>query len=606
MMDPRVILAQAAKTGDYSHAEHTFRSILSKNPRDLDTAQWLGVVLRLQGKTLDALALHEKVASARPQSVPAQVEYGLSLHQAGRVDSAVTAYQSALALQPQNPIALMHLGRAHLDLFNPGEAIRVFKEALKVQPANFEVMALLAQAYLSRGLPVEAVKLFRQLLGVRPGNARLMCSLAAALRLVGEDDEALGLLEKAAGIDPSLSGAIAGQVQLLESRKEYGRADALLDAALHRGLRSADIVEAFARQAKRTGRQDEAIAMLQPLVASDKVPPYVRSMLSIAMGELLESQKNYPAAFAAYRAGNELFPRTFSNEQLHGTIEKMLTMYSADKLRTYARSGSTSELPFYIVGMPRSGTSLVEQILASHPNVHGAGELNHIATMQLTAQRRFGLKEKHPLNAGEFTAKILDELAAEEIATLRGMASEAGFDKRGTELTRVTDKMPGNYHALGFISRLFPKTRVIYCRRHPMDNCLSCYTTSLSPLHSYANDPVNVAETYKQHLRLMAHWRAINVLPILEVRYESLVADPEPIVRQMLEFAGLSWDDACMRHHETQRVVHTASMDQARKPIYKSSVARWKRFEEFLGPMRQALGTVVDDWEAEMTAASGV
>lgn len=603
MPDLRAIVQEAVRTRQFGPAEQTFLRIIRSDPANAEAWQWLGVCLRMQGRAPEAVQANQKAVQMRPRSVPALVELGLSLHQNHRIEDAMSAYQQALSIQPDNPVAMMHLGRAHLDQFNPTEAIRLLKESLKKQPANIDGQSLLAQAFLARGLPKESVKILRGVLQARPNNAPLMCMMAAALRLAGEDDEALSLLEQAGSIQPGLSGPIAGQAQILESRREYAKADALVAAAVRRGMRTPDIAEAFARQAKRTERQQEAIDFIHQTLesAGTSLQPYTRSMLLMNLGDLLETQKRFSEAFAAYKASNDLYPQTFTAEGHNSTINQLLEAYSADRFATLARSTCDSELPVYIVGMPRSGTSLVEQILASHPSVFGAGELNDLATMQLTAHRRFGFADRHPQNAGDFTTEILNQLANEELENLRGRADQTEGTSRTSPLLRVTDKMPGNYYNIGFAARLFPRTRVIYCRRHPMDNCLSCYTTALSPLHSYSNNLLNLAVAYRTHLRVMEHWKTLAPVPIMEVRYESLVENPEPIVRAMLEFLDLPWDGACMRHHETRRVVHTASMDQARKPIYRSSVARWKHYESELQPLREALGEVVDQWEAEQS-----
>jgi hypothetical protein len=238
--------------------------------------------------------------------------------------------------------------------------------------------------------------------------------------------------------------------------------------------------------------------------------------------------------------------------------------------------------------MPRSGTTLVEQILASHPEGAGAGELPDVIGMATGLPRVLGVPEAYPECVADLDRAALDRLAEGYLKRVQGRFPDA---------RRVVDKMPQNFLHLGLIALLFPKARVVHCVRDPLDTCLSCYTTAFAVPHDYARDLGHLGRYYRAYARLMQHWRRVFEAldrPLLELPYEDVVADLEGRTRTLLAFVGLPWDERCLRFHETRRDVGTASYDQVRRPIYNTSIGRWKRFERHLGPLKAALGQSTD------------
>ena len=240
-----------------------------------------------------------------------------------------------------------------------------------------------------------------------------------------------------------------------------------------------------------------------------------------------------------------------------------------------------TDLPVFIIGMPRSGTSLVEQILSCHPQVHAAGELRNL--MHLGNDLGLGFQKPGP----EVCDSSLDRarLTAASVSYLQSLRALAG------DATRVTDKMPYNFERLGLIALLFPKARVIHCHRHPLDSCLSCYFLNFYRGNFQTCDLRHMGLYYRQYQRLMEHWRDVLDLAMLEVSYEAHVEDPEKTCREILAFLDLDWDPACLQFHKSERYVRTASRDQVNKPIYRTSVGRWKNYETHIGPLKEALGS---------------
>jgi hypothetical protein len=261
-------------------------------------------------------------------------------------------------------------------------------------------------------------------------------------------------------------------------------------------------------------------------------------------------------------------------------MDALMNIYSPEFMARMPRASIRSERPVFIVGMVRSGTSLVEQILASHPAVYGAGELPDIIQTVLSLHTVLGTEQHYPQCLSKLTQEKTDWLAQQYLGHLASLSPDAA---------RVIDKMPGNFMHLGFIELLFPGARIIHCMRDPLDTCLSAYFQDFSRTHQYSYDLSNLGAFYREYLRVMQHWREVLKLPMLEVRYEELVANQEAVTRRMVEFCGLEWDERCMQFHKAKRYVATASYDQVRQPLYNKSAGRWKHYERFLEPLRKGL-----------------
>jgi hypothetical protein len=284
--------------------------------------------------------------------------------------------------------------------------------------------------------------------------------------------------------------------------------------------------------------------------------------------------------------GNLSVPDQYNHNRFVQSTSSTIEAYTTEFFARTNLIGSESQRPIFIIGMPRSGTTLVEQILSSHPLVYGGGELetiNHIVFNELLKD----VKRDDQLPSYSKQLERLDQHGAERLCDLYlAHISELAGDE-----PRVTDKMPGNFFHLGLIALLFPQARIIHCRRQPFDLCLSCYFQNFVGPHYYAWNLENLGRYYQQYMRLMDHWRATLPIALLEVDYEEIVDDQEGVSRRLIDHCGLPWDEGCLDFHQNQRRVETASKWQVRQPIYRRSVDRWKNYEQFLGPLKQGL-----DW----------
>jgi hypothetical protein len=291
---------------------------------------------------------------------------------------------------------------------------------------------------------------------------------------------------------------------------------------------------------------------------------------------------DHEQAFRAYQLANALAKRWtlhagqgFQPAQWHQYVERIADTFDDKRLAEGRRKGRDEDVAILIVGMPRSGTTLVEQILSSHPRLHGAGELTWLSEIAQS------LPAAYPEGATRIDADTAKSLGGYYLDRLREFAGDA---------VRITDKAPVNFLHLGLMALLLPNTRVIHCRRNPLDTCLSCYFTNFTHGHSFTNDFSDLATYYRGYRRLMDHWQEVRPLDLIEVDYESLVADQEGVSRRLVEFCGLDWDPRCLRFHENGRPVATASKLQVREKLFSSSVGRWRVYQRFLTPLIEALG----------------
>jgi len=300
------------------------------------------------------------------------------------------------------------------------------------------------------------------------------------------------------------------------------------------------------------------------------------------IGKSHEALGEYDNAFDAYQQGNSSVSSSFDGDAYIKAIDSVIEAFSVQAMSTLPRSRFASQRPIFIIGMPRSGTTLVEKILDAHPQVHGGGELGGISRLVASMSAMIDSQSPYPQFIVEMTVQDADRLAKAYLDDLSKI-------KRGTD--RVVDKSLGNFKHLGLISILFPEASVIHCMRDPLDTCFSCFASQLSPAeHGYALDIEHLGIVYRQYERLMQHWSRLPNLQVMTVRYEDLLADQEAVTRAIVEHCKLKWDDACLRFYDSKRTATTLSYDQVRRPIYTSSMGRAQRFESFLEPLKLALG----------------
>ena len=328
-------------------------------------------------------------------------------------------------------------------------------------------------------------------------------------------------------------------------------------------------------------RKPKALSLVLRLLDSPEVAPAEKPPLHFTAAKLLDEAGRYEEAFGHAHAANEATRRPYDPRTFRRQVDQRIAYHRPSTLHSLPRATHGSRRPVFIVGMPRSGTSLVEQILASHPAVFGAGELATLSRIANNAARGAWTEgESYPGYLDSISVRQCNRMAEQYLATVSGLNGSA---------TYVTDKMPHNFLYVGLILLLFPDCHIIHCTRDPLDTCLSCYMTYFANGHEYSHDLGHLGEFYADYQRLMTHWtQGVNV-PLIEVRYEDVVDDLEGQARRLLELLDLPWDERCLRFYETSRPVPTASNEQVRTQIYRSSVGRWRHYEKHLGPLIEAI-----------------
>ncbi len=567
----------AHQGGDLVTAERIYQQVLAQQPKHGQALYLLGAMYAQHGDPNTAIQLLTKVLKVAPKNVAAQDVMGVALRRDGQLEKAADCHRRASQLNPKAPAPLNNLGVVLQELGDLAGASDAYQRALAIQPDNLLAQSNLATIRARLGDKDGAEACLKRILELTPEQIAPRYNLASLWIGVGRFEEAAEIYRQLLAEHPDEMDALAGLADVLQRQGQKEAAYELLapmltpqdGAPVH-----PRVAATFADLAPKVKQEAKAVTLLSGLLAGN-LPDGDAVQLGFSLGRLQDKLGQYDDAFRHYHDANRRVARSmpFAPEVHDQQLQTLLRNFASfDGLQT---ADNDSEVPLFIVGMPRSGTSLVEQILSAHPHLHGAGELNLISSLAAT------LPGPYPDGAKRLKRPALSKAANEYIGFLTGQGGDA---------LRVTDKLPHNFFYLGLIALLFPRARVIHCLRDPVDTCLSCYFQMFSGTHDYCYDLAHLGGYYRQYEQIMAHWKAVLPLPILEVQYEQLVADPEPLSREMIEFVGLEWDDACLRPHENKRQVTTASFDQVRQPIYQKSAGRWRHYERHLGPLLKALG----------------
>lgn len=473
-----------------------------------------------------------------------EIEAGDALSNRGQLLEAVDRFNHAVRLAPHEAQYHYKLAVTAWKAEQFGHVERHLREAARLEPQNAAAQEGLALWFFRENQLDRALQHINAALTLRPDSIQFAVTLADILRSSQREQAAWKVLA------PLISAGICG------SR----------------------LARIFALLAPKVGQEQRAIAYIQQaLQVPGLVQPGDIPRLHFAAAHLLDQMGSYDDAFEQARLGNELSMREFDRSGYSQSVSARIDYYTRSRLKALPRATHGNRRPVLIVGMPRSGTSLVEQILASHPAVFGGGELSKLVDIALSALNApWSQGLPFPVCSDHLSLKTVDDLAADYLSTIQSLNARA---------TYVTDKMPKNFLLLGMVELLLPDIHVIHCMRDARDTCLSCYFTDFGTRHDFTFNLGDLASVYRDYRRVMAHWKNVLTLPILDVRYEDLVADQEGQTRRMLNFLALPWDDRCLAFHQNKRMVATASRDQVRRPLYASSVGRWKHYEKHIGEL---------------------
>jgi tetratricopeptide (TPR) repeat protein len=561
-----------------AQAEACFREALRLNPDYPEAHNDLGVALQAQGRLEQARASYRRALELKPDYPEAHNNLGLTWTQSNPA-LAASHFRQALALRPGHAAAHNNLAGVLLAQGQPEEAIEHYRRALELKPDYAEAYNNLGNVMRERFRYSDAEQCYRNALQNRPDFAEAFCGLAVTLQDNGRYDEAMTNYQQAVELKSNYADALSGMAVLMEREGKIAEAQDILDRLTKDKVQNINVALAYAALSSHTDCQAEAAELLERLMKTEEAIPRHREM-HFALGTLYDELGDYDKAFMHYARGNSLIVTGFDTNECRGRFDALIAAFAADEQARRPRASNNSHLPIFIVGMPRSGTSLVEQILASHPLVFGAGELGHMHQAIASLPKVMGTDTLYPECLKGITRAHLDQIAEPYLIRLAEFSPQA---------QRVTDKMPYNFMHLGLIELLFPGARVIHCMRDPLDTCLSIHFQQFNANHAFARNLTDLGTFYNQYRRLMKHWKSMLSIPVMDVVYEELVDNQEEISRAMISFCGLSWDDRCLQFHQSSRITKTASYNQVRRPMYRKSIARWRHYAQHLSPLRKAL-----------------
>ncbi len=540
---------RAHRAGDLASAERFYKRANKTAPQDFNALHLLGVLNAQRRQFANAERYLAKAVAISP-SPEALNNHGSVLTELGREPEAIQRLQQAIHAKSDYPEAHFNLGNVLRRADQMDRAILSYRQALSLRPAYAEALQNLSDALREAGRQQEAIDVLRQAIALRPNSAILQNNLGVALRDIGELDEA---------------------------RKAFDRAIALDGRFVHpywHRVRLGTIAGG-----------DPIISAMENLKATRGQSPEDRTVLHFALGKAYDDAGDCDKAFANLTEANRTARGlvTFDEDADVEAFQRVEEKFTAGFVGAREGGGNPSGLPIFVVGFPRSGTTLIEQILAAHPAVHGAGEVSILPDI-VTSDEGALQSDASP----EADAEYLHGLGTLYLEKLARLAPDA---------VHITDKNPDNGGVLGFVHLMLPKAKVIHVSRDPLDTCLSCFSQRFAGDSSpFSYDLGELGRRFRRYERIMKHWQ--QVLPagtILQVRYEELVADFEPQIRRMLDFCGLAWDERCLSFHQATRAVRTASVAQVRQALYSSSIGRWRRYEKHLAPLIEALGPEVGD-----------
>src|SRR6185437_12591270 len=569
--------------GDFEQALKHFRRAAELNPHLSFVHTNLGQLLLERGELAEALNHCREAVRLEPQSTAAQNNLGNVLRRMGRLTEAKSCYIEALRLDPNLAMAHNNLGEILLAEGKSDEAERWISQAVQLDPqsarshSNLATLAferrdfvaaeshvvaarrldprqpdarlILARLRFDQGRIEDAGKEYRALLAERPDDPSLKCRLGEVFLELNQREEALACFRNALRVNPRCAPALGQLATHLRDKVPAEEFDAL-----------------------------------RRLLADPNLTEHERATLLFGLAQVCDARGQYEEAAQHLMQANDLEGtvrqqrgKNYSSDSHVAFVDRMIRVFTPEFFERVRGFGLDTERPVFIVGLPRSGTTLLEQVLGSHSRVYGAGEL------------RFARDNFEALGGGENAhseSRAFDVLQVIDARTVQGLA-KAHLDclnALNNTADRIIDKMPDNYLYLGLLTALFPRARFLHCRRDLRDVAVSCWITHFREI-PWANNPDQIASRFAQYCRLSEHWRTVLPVPMLEINYEDTVEDLEGVARRALDFLGLEWEPACLDFHRSQRAVRTASLSQVRQPIYRRSVARWRHYEKSLQPL---------------------
>lgn len=529
---------------NYLPAEQCLLQAVQSNPDSAEAWGHLGILQSMKGDYHRALSSYKKSLSISPRNIQTLNNMGNLYRELGNYDAAEDCYRQSLQLDRKNFITINNIANIYLTKCQYEIAEKYYKEAIKLNKNYFDAHYNLGATYQSRGDHKSALKYYRLAQRIQPDNYSPRVAIANSYEKQGEYDKALSQLEP----------------------------------LIKKNIISPDIADVYSKVCIKNKNYDDAEEVIKKCL-SGNISPIHEQALRFNLGDIYDKKELYDEAFEQYRLANNMRPYKYSKEACEKAFQAII-----DTFRETGKETSTSEnksnQPLFILGMPRSGTTLVEQILTSHSNVSGAGELPLIGEIAESKLSNNTQLQPYPINVKSISREVLNACADYYLKQTQKLAGNS---------IHITDKMPHNFLYIGIIRMLFPNAKIIHCLRNPLDVCLSIYFHNFNQNHPYSDKLENLGHYYNQYRRLMEFWDSIYPGLTLDMQYEDLLSDPKSHIENMLSHVNLDWEDNCLEFHKNKRVVSTPSYAQVTQPIYTSSLARWKHYANHIENLKNAI-----------------
>ncbi|MGX8012628.1 tetratricopeptide repeat-containing sulfotransferase family protein [Mesorhizobium sp. ORM8.1] len=538
--------------------------------------------LHQAGRRQEAEALYRQVLAQQANHAAALHFLGLLLHQTGRSEEGLDLIEQSVALQPRNADFLNNTGTVMRDLGRIAAAVDFFRGAVDMKPDQLAARDNLGSSLKQLGQFDAAEEIYRGTIGRNPFHVRARIGLAETLQEAGRLDEAIALFRESLSIRPKDAELLYG---LSVAMMERGKLDEATDLARQAVTIAPPMAKAWLllTQVKRQSERDKELSGMEAEHAKAPQGSLARMQLSFGLGKANDDLKDYGRAFDYFAEGNAIRRQSIDYDPVRtrDEFQAMKAVFDAAFFEKHKPSDIADDTPIFVVGMPRSGTTLVEQIIASHPQVFGAGELTLLKTA-VGKQFPMSMEGGFPWGVADMPDKAFAEA---------GLAYLDMLHSRYPGLPHVTDKMPGNFMLIGFLHMMLPKAKIIHCARDAAATCLSIFKVHFrGDSHRYGYELGELADFHNLYTDIMAHWHKVLPGVVHDVRYEDFVADQEGQTRALMAHLDLPWDDKVLSFHETDRPVRTASAAQVRQPMYQGSVDLWKRYGDRLKPLLDRLG----------------
>ena len=611
--NPILIALQEAKSsfkaGDNESALHACETVLEHVPNHPLAHLMAGLLQQQDGKPSDAIR-HLRFAIAHdPNDMETRDALSMCLLEVGRYAEALPHIRQVVASQPDNANARYNLGRCLLDLRNFSEAERVYTEHVAKNPGDAEAFNHLGLARLAKGDSAEAEKCFRTAIRLNSQDSLFHVNLAQALAHRGRSLEAADSFDTAIKLDPSSAvlrthhgwflieqghvvqaedrfrealqrepehpGAAAGLAVALDRRDEVSVGLQLLRPYISAAQAHPQVAVSYADLSRRIGKPEQALPVVRRAIRPG-VPKLEEAALRFAEGDLLDAVGEVDAAFDAYQKANVAQGSTYDGDAHAAFVDALISVFTPELFESIPKPKTDSSSSLIVCGMPRAGISLVEHILSRHPDVHGAGALDDLPTMAGGLRHYIGGQGEYPGLVRSMDEDLVESLASARMESLR----------RVSDVKFVIDRQPNNFLHLGLAAIISPNARVIHCDRDPIDTCLSCYFKHMGgPGFAFSTKLDSLSKFYREYRRLMDHWAKVLPMSVLHVRYEDLVADVESQCRRMFDFMGQPWDKTVLEFTSAEALGHEFAYEEARQPIFSSSVGKSERYRHRLGPL---------------------